>query len=83
MYNTALVALHGSWNRSEKSGYKVVALSFSSNGDVTERDFVTNFERNGRVIGRPVDLAEDKQGNFYLSDDYAGKIYRISALKKH
>ncbi|HIF17800.1 MAG TPA: sorbosone dehydrogenase family protein [Cycloclasticus sp.] len=83
MRNTALIALHGSWNRSEKSGYKVVALSFSTNGDITERDFITGFEHNETVIGRPVDLTEDKQGNIYLSDDYTGRIYKISTIKEH
>lgn len=81
--NTALVALHGSWNRSEKSGYKVVALTFSTDGDITEHDYITGFERDGTVIGRPVDLAEDKQGNIYLSDDYTGRIYKITSIKKN
>ena len=83
MHNTALVALHGSWNRSEKSGYKLVALSFSTNGDITERDFITGFENTGTVIGRPVDLVEDKQGNIYLSDDYTGRIYKITSIKNN
>lgn len=78
MNNTALVALHGSWNRSEKSGYKVVSLTFSNDGAITERDFITGFEHDGTVLGRPVDIAEDTSGNFYLSDDYSGKIYKIT-----
>jgi len=81
MRNTALVALHGSWNRSEKSGYKVVAISFTPTGDINERDFITGFEHDGTVIGRPVDLAEDKRGNIYLSDDYTGRIYKITSIK--
>lgn len=75
---TALVTLHGSWNRSKKSGYKVVSLTFSSNNHIHENDFISGFERNGSVIGRPVDLTQDKQGNIYLSDDYSGKIYKIN-----
>lgn len=81
LVNSALVALHGSWNRSEKSGYKVVALSFSADGTIKQHDFITGFEHDGDVIGRPVDLAEDKQGNIYLSDDYTGRIYKISPAK--
>jgi len=79
----ALVSFHGSWNRAEKSGYKVISLSISNDAKVTQRDFITGFERNGTVIGRPVDLAEDKQGNIYLSDDYAGKIYKITSAKSN
>ncbi|PCI16510.1 MAG: oxidoreductase [Piscirickettsiaceae bacterium] len=81
-HDIALVSLHGSWNRSEKSGYKVISLSFETNGDIIQHDFITGFEHDGTVIGRPVDLTEDKQGNIYLSDDYAGRIYKISAIKK-
>ncbi|ORU93652.1 MAG: hypothetical protein A6F70_06195 [Cycloclasticus sp. symbiont of Bathymodiolus heckerae] len=81
--NSALVSLHGSWNRSEKSGYKVIKLNFSADNNISQQDFLTGFEHNGVVIGRPVDLAEDKHGNIYLSDDYIGRIYKISPIKKH
>lgn len=77
--NTALVALHGSWNRSEKSGYKVVAVSFLADGSIEQTDFLSGFlQHNGRVLGRPVDLVEDKEGNIYISDDYAGRIYKAT-----
>ncbi|ORU89505.1 MAG: hypothetical protein A6F71_00525 [Cycloclasticus sp. symbiont of Poecilosclerida sp. M] len=79
--NTALVSLHGSWNRSEKSGYKIVALTITPDKEIKQRDFITGFEHGGTVIGRPVDLVEDKLGNIYLSDDYSGRIYKISATK--
>ncbi|HIF93934.1 MAG: PQQ-dependent sugar dehydrogenase [Myxococcales bacterium] len=74
----ALVALHGSWNRSELSGYKVVSLHWEANGEIVERDFMTGFNFNDDVIGRPVDIIEGPDGSFYLSDDYAGAIYRIA-----
>jgi len=77
--NTALITLHGSWNRSEKSGYKVVAVSFLADGSIAQTDFLSGFlQHNGRVLGRPVDLAEDKAGNIYISDDYAGRIYKAT-----
>ncbi len=78
LQGSALVALHGSWNRSEKSGYKIIRLNFSDKNKITQEDFLSGFENNGTVIGRPVDMAEDKQGNIYLSDDYSGKIYKIT-----
>ena len=74
---SALVALHGSWNRSTKDGYKVVSLHWSAAGEIEERDFVTGFERDERVFGRPVDVAIGPEGGIYISDDYAGVIYRV------
>lgn len=74
----ALVAQHGSWNRTELSGYKVVSLHWDSEGKIQERDFMTGFEVDEEVIGRPVDIIEGPDGAFYLSDDYGGAIYRIA-----
>ncbi len=73
---SALVALHGSWNRSTLDGYKVVSLHWNENG-IEERDFLTGFEKEGDVIGRPVDIAQGPDGAVYVSDDYAGAIYRV------
>jgi glucose/arabinose dehydrogenase len=78
MRGAALVALHGSWNRSELSGYKVVSLHWDANGEIEERDFMTGFNLDDDIIGRPVDIIEGPDGSFYLSDDYAGAIYRIA-----
>src|SRR5262249_55157364 len=47
----ALVAQHGSWNRTRKSGYKVVSLHWSDDGTIAERDFMIGFEQNEDVIG--------------------------------
>ncbi len=76
----ALVAQHGSWNRSELSGYKVVSLHWDAQGRIEERDFLTGFEVDEDVIGRPVDIIEGPDGAFYLSDDYGGAIYRIARV---
>jgi len=74
---SALVALHGSWNRSKPDGYKVVSLHWRDN-DIEERDFLTGFNRDGDISGRPVDVAQGPDGAIYISDDYAGAIYRVS-----
>lgn len=74
----ALVALHGSWNRTRKQGYEVVSLHFGERGNVAERKFVRGFELEGDVIGRPVDVAEGPDGAVYVSDDYTGSIYRVT-----
>jgi glucose/arabinose dehydrogenase len=74
---SALVALHGSWNRSEPDGYKVVSLHWTDAG-IEERDFLSGFEREGDISGRPVDIAQGPDGAIYISDDYAGAIYRVT-----
>jgi glucose/arabinose dehydrogenase len=74
----ALVALHGSWNRTSPDGYKVVSLHWTQDGSIEERDFLSGFLGTGAVIGRPSDVAEGPDGAFYVADDYAGAVYRIS-----
>lgn len=73
----ALVALHGSWNRSQKDGYKVVSLHWQADGSILEKDFMSGFLKNDNVIGRPADLVEGENGDIFISDDYAGAIYRV------
>ncbi len=75
---TALTALHGSWNRSTPDGYKVLALRWNVNGEISASDFLSGFEEDGDIIGRPVDVVENAAGDIFVSDDYAGVIYRIS-----
>jgi glucose/arabinose dehydrogenase len=75
----AFVALHGSWNRTRKSGYKVVLLEWPADGGPpVESDFLTGFEVDEDVIGRPVDVREGADGALYVSDDFAGAIYRVA-----
>lgn len=74
----ALVALHGSWNRRTKDGYKVVSLHWHPDGRIEERDFAAGFLDDDGVIGRPVDIAEGPDGAIYISDDFAGSVYRVS-----
>ena len=75
--NAALVALHGSWNRAEKAGYSVVSLHWDKDNTITEKPFLTGFEVDGDVIGRPVDIIEIDGGTLFVSDDLSGAIYRI------
>ncbi len=73
----ALVALHGSWNRSQPDGYRVVSLHWRDDGAIEERPFLTGFLEGGSIIGRPVDIAEAADGTLYVSDDFGGVIYRV------
>jgi len=74
----ALITLHGSWNRSTKTGYKIIAADLKTPTAIHQQDFITGFETQGDVIGRPVDLVEDHQGDLFLSDDFSGTVYKIT-----
>lgn len=79
-----LVSWHGSWNRSKKSGYKVVRLELDEAQQVVAvHDFVTGFlQGEEQVIGRPVDLLFAADGALYLSDDGNGRIYRLEPVTR-
>ena len=74
---TALVAEHGSWNRSEKAGYRIIRLVFEGNS-AREEGFLSGCEVKGEVICRPVDILEAPDGRLFVSDDYAGAVYTIT-----
>lgn len=81
--NGAFVGQHGSWNRSEFSGYKVVFVPFA-NGKPSGKpeDFLTGFiadEKESQVYGRPVCVANLPDGSILVSDDSAGTIWRVTA----
>jgi glucose/arabinose dehydrogenase len=75
----AFIAEHGSWNRGEKSGYRITTVKLNSNNKaVAYEPFATGFNRGDEVFGRPVDLLMLSDGSLLVSDDTAGAIYRIS-----
>ncbi len=77
----AFVAMHGSWNRGKRTGYKVVKLEIDADGKATGvyQDFMTGFVLNDNdVWGRPVGVAFDKAGNLFVSEDGNGTIWKIS-----
>lgn len=76
----AFVALHGSWNRSQRTGYKIVRMP-AKGGRLTGeyQDFVIGFvSGNDRVWGRPVGVAFASDGSLLFSDDADGVIYRVT-----
>jgi glucose/arabinose dehydrogenase len=75
--NDAIVALHGSWNRDQLSGYKLVRIKFNGETPVEVVDFATGWMNNNLAWGRPVDVIVGPDGALYVSDDRAGYIYRI------
>jgi len=72
------VAEHGSWNRSKKSGYRVAMVSLENGMPVGVEPFASGWLINEAVSGRPVDLLFLADGSLLVSDDHAGKLYRIS-----
>lgn len=74
----AFVALHGSMHRSKRLGYKVVFVRIKDNQVVESEDFVTGWLEGEKVSGRPVDFATLSDGSLLISDDFAGKIYRVT-----
>ena len=80
--NGAFVSLHGSWNRSNFAGYKVVFVPFQNNrpsGD--PQDFLTGFIANpadSTVYGRPVGVAVMLDGSLLVADDGGNVVWRVS-----
>ena len=76
----AFVALHGSWNRAARTGYKVVRLRFRDGSATGEYDdFVTGFVVNDNAVwGRPVGVAVAHDGALLVSDDASGTIWRVA-----
>ncbi len=74
-----LVAYHGSWNRTEPTGYKIVRYKLDAQGNyLGQEDFITGWlDDNGKVYGRPVDIIIQPGGTIFVSDDKAGAIYKI------
>jgi glucose/arabinose dehydrogenase len=72
------IAEHGSWNRSKKTGYRIVLVRLLDGRPVSYEPFATGWLRQESVSGRPVDVLILEDGSMLISDDHAGKIYRIS-----
>ena len=76
----AFVGLHGSWNRTPPSGYKVVFIPFSGGRPAgAPIDVLTGFlNAKGEAHGRPVGVAIDKRGALLVADDVGNVVWRVS-----
>jgi glucose/arabinose dehydrogenase len=73
-----LLAFHGSWNRSEPTGAKVVRVRVRDGRPVSYEDFVSGWQQpNGHRWGRPVDVLVHRDGSVLISDDSGDTIYRV------
>ncbi len=72
------IAQHGSWNRKEKNGYRIVTAEIED-GKVTKYEtFAEGWVQDDVAWGRPVDLLVMPDGSMLVSDDESGTVYRIS-----
>jgi glucose/arabinose dehydrogenase len=75
----AFVGEHGSWNRSEASGYQVVFVPFSGAQPLGKPvPILTGFRVGDTAYGRPVSVTLAKDGSLLVADDVGGKIWRVS-----
>lgn len=77
----AFIGQHGSWNKSQLAGYKVVFVPFKNGKPVGKpEDFLTGFiENEDKVHGRPVGIAVLGDGSLLVNDDAGNTIWRVSA----
>lgn len=81
--NAAIIARHGSWNRTKKVGGDVVIAKLNKDGTMRSLEpFITGFLEDNKYIGRPVDVLQMKDGSLLVSDDYNGAVYRITYGKQ-
>ena len=81
--NSLFAAQHGSWNRSTRTGYKVIRVPLKGDAASGEyQDFVTGFVTDdGQVWGRPVGVAVAADGSLFVSDDGTNSVWRVSYAK--
>lgn len=79
--NGAIMVYHGSWDRSSKTGYKVVYVPFVGSTPATgttPTELVTGWADSTSDWGRPVDVAIDAAGRLFITDDTANAIYVLT-----
>lgn len=78
--NQILIPEHGSWNRSNKIGYRITLVRLDASGKKTTayETFAEGWLQNGKSWGRPVALLELPDGSLLVSDDQNDAVYRIS-----
>lgn len=77
--NGVFVGEHGSWNRADPSGYKVVFVTFQDGRPIGEPvDFVSGFQADGNTYGRPVGVTVDPRGALIVADDLSNIIWRVT-----
>ena len=83
--NGMFIGQHGSWNRSQYSGFKVIFVPFKDGRPAGEPvDVLTGFlNDDGKTYGRPVGVAVDKSGALLVADDVGNAVWRIARDQRH
>ncbi|MGH7318085.1 MAG: PQQ-dependent sugar dehydrogenase [Candidatus Rokuibacteriota bacterium] len=76
--NRAFIALRGSWNRTQKSGYRVMTVELKPGAPPKYEVFAEGFLQGDKPWGRPTYIEWMPDGSMLVSDDYAGAIYQIT-----
>ena len=79
--NAILLARHGSWNKTERSGYDILRVNATPDGkDAKITPFMTGFmdKSSNTYWGRPTDVMQLPDGSMLISDEEQGAIYRVS-----
>lgn len=78
--NAVVIAEHGSWNRSEKLGYRVMVVPLKDGKAAGYEPLITGFAsaEDDQAWGRPVDVEVLDDGSLLVSDDWAGVVYRVT-----
>lgn len=81
--NGVFIGQHGSWNRTPRSGYKLIFIPFEDGKPVGKpQDILSGFvNEDGEAMGRPVGVAVDQGGNLLMADDVGNIIWRVTSLK--
>jgi glucose/arabinose dehydrogenase len=79
-HNHIFAAEHGSWNRSRRTGYKVIRVPMNAGKATGEyEDFLVGFvTADGNVWGRPVGVAVANDGSLLVTDDGSGTVWRVA-----
>ena len=78
--HAAIIARHGSWNRSRRFGYDVVVARIGAGGKVRIEPFLTGWldDKENMFRARPTDVFQMKDGSILVSDEFGGALFRIS-----
>ena len=76
--HSIFITEHGSWNRSKRTGYRIMRVVVSGGNAVKHEVFAEGWLQEESAWGRPVDIEVMRDGSLLVSDDHAGVIYRIS-----
>lgn len=82
-HDGAIVAQHGSWNRTPRAGYRVIFVKFENGAPVGQPEEVLAgfLNERGEARGRPVGVIIDRRGGLLVADDAGSAIWRVSATR--